>query len=596
MNIVIHEDCKEALRKLIEDGVQVDSIVTDPPYELGFMGKAWDKTGIAYDVEVWQLALQVLKPGGHLLAFGGSRTYHRMACAIEDAGFEIRDQIMWIYGQGFPKSLDISKAIDKKAGAEREVVGVNLHTIGRSERVFKGVEVAGQNKSIKGDIPITSPATDLAKQWEGWGTALKPSHEDLVLAKKPYDLKALCDIMAHEIMRQLCQSKLHANVAKLYLKSNQSVYEGELDSALWNAVQKSSTPADLFVLMDTLPLELEIPMSLSIALSWLSILDEISISVNMFTTEMEISLITELKILNYLLSNSTQENIIVAVINQHGIGLNVSPVQSIFNGLNAKLKTIPELFAVESVISRAKEGGLRPDHEPIVMARKPLSEKTVAENVVKWDTGGINIDGCRVGWESKKKAEERAAYGIKYSGKKYGDESDWPKVQGTQSELGRFPANLIHDGSDEVEEEFGKYGNRPSGSIKNGALVNRTHKSVAFNKIGSFHTHGYEASTGSASRFFYCAKASKKDRQGSKHPTVKPVSLMRYLCRLITPPNGKVLDMFAGTGTTGQAAKEEGFNYILIEKEHEYIVDIHNRLNNIQKQSTQEELSLLIDN
>jgi DNA modification methylase len=117
---VLHGDCREVMRTMPDNSV--DAIITDPPYELGFMGKSWDSTGIAYDITVWQECLRVLKPGGHLLAFGGSRTYHRLACAIEDAGFQIRDQIMWVYGSGFPKSLNISKAIDKAAGAEREVL------------------------------------------------------------------------------------------------------------------------------------------------------------------------------------------------------------------------------------------------------------------------------------------------------------------------------------------------------------------------------------------------------------------------------------------------------------------------------------------
>ena len=118
-----NEDCIEQMQKMIDEGVQVDSVVTDPPYELGFMGKSWDSTGIVFQKETWELAFQLLKPGGHLLAFGGSRTYHRMAVAIEDAGFEIRDQIMWLYGSGFPKSLNIGKAVDKLQGNEREDLG-----------------------------------------------------------------------------------------------------------------------------------------------------------------------------------------------------------------------------------------------------------------------------------------------------------------------------------------------------------------------------------------------------------------------------------------------------------------------------------------
>lgn len=173
----------------------MDSIVTDPPYELGFMGKNWDRSGVSNNVEIWKEALRVLKPGGHLLAFSGSRTYHRMTCAIEDAGFEIRDQIMWVYGSGFPKSLNVSKAIDKASGAEREIIG--HRTDGRYAYEFNdsanrptggsfGTEDAeriGGFVSEKG--VITAPATDASRQWDGWGTALKPSHEPICVARKP---------------------------------------------------------------------------------------------------------------------------------------------------------------------------------------------------------------------------------------------------------------------------------------------------------------------------------------------------------------------------------------------------------------------------
>lgn len=164
----------------------VDSIVCDPPYELGFMGKSWDSSGIAYSVELWQECLRVLKHGGHLLAFGGTRTWHRLAVAIEDAGFEIRDNIAWLYGSGFPKSHNISKAIDKAAGAERTVIDVKKFgarlgsiTSGNSQ----GGETGGFNYST--EQKVTASATDEAKAWDGWGTALKPAHEPIVVARKP---------------------------------------------------------------------------------------------------------------------------------------------------------------------------------------------------------------------------------------------------------------------------------------------------------------------------------------------------------------------------------------------------------------------------
>jgi len=371
---VIHGDCRHVLKTLKTNSV--DSIVTDPPYELGFMGKSWDSTGVAYDVAVWQECLRVLKPGGHLLAFGGSRTYHRLACAIEDAGFQIRDQIMWVYGSGFPKSLNISKAIDKAAGAD---------------------------------------ATAEAKQWEGWGTALKPAHE------------------------------------------------------------------------------------------------------------------------------------------------------------------------------------------PIVMARKPL-EGNVAQNILEHGTGGINIDGCRVDFVSDEDRQESTA---KNQHQDFGTEpmtnntvyGDYSMMKPTNyNPPGRFPANFIHDGSDEVLELFpdSKGGAYPA---KRGQAVN-TSFAGGQETEGGFRAMGDD---GSAARFFYCAKANKKDRnegldgfaekrpdeqtvtgmgtfeekgvakQANHHPTVKPTNLMRYLCRLVTPPNGLILDPFTGSGSTGKAAVLEGFGFIGVEQSAEYV-------------------------
>jgi site-specific DNA-methyltransferase (adenine-specific) len=327
----------------------VDAVVTDPPYGLSFMGKKWD-----YDVpgvEVWAECLRVLKPGGHLLAFAGTRTQHRMAVRIEDAGFEIRDMIAWVYGSGFPKSLDVSKAIDKAAGAEREVLGVDEAKKARFGKAFDGSVSDTQIwPSAPRNIDITIPATPEAKQWEGWGTALKPALE------------------------------------------------------------------------------------------------------------------------------------------------------------------------------------------PITVARKPLIG-TVAENVLQHGTGAINVDGCRVGTDGGTKHND----GEKGTTKNcYGNglfvEFGKPVIG-----LGRWPANFIHDGSEEVTDLLG-----------------------------------------SAARFFYCAKASKRDRdEGNHHPTVKPTDLMRYLCRLVTPPDGLVLDPFMGSGSTGKAAALEGFSFIGIEREAEYVAIAQARINHV---------------
>ena len=187
-----HGDCLEVLATLPD--ASVDAVVTDPPYELLFMSRSWDGSGIAYSVPMWAHCLRVLKPGGHLLAFGGTRTYHRMACAIEDAGFEIRDSIHWTYGSGFPKSLDVSKAIDKAAGATPLDLGVspNWRESKRNREASGRMEVRGENAGR-----ITAPATDAARQWQGWGTALKPSHEPIVVARKPLSGTVAATVLEH---------------------------------------------------------------------------------------------------------------------------------------------------------------------------------------------------------------------------------------------------------------------------------------------------------------------------------------------------------------------------------------------------------------
>lgn len=386
----------------------------------GFMGKSWDTGLVAFSVEVWRECLRVLKPGGHLLAFGGSRTYHRLACAVEDAGFEIRDQIMWLYGQGFPKSLDVSKAIDAAAGAEREVIGANPYN---ARRPNAPVSDLCQQAGWPSDI--TAPATDAAKQWSGWGTALKPAHE------------------------------------------------------------------------------------------------------------------------------------------------------------------------------------------PIVLARKPLIG-TVAQNTLEHGTGGLNIAGCRVGDNGGcVGAGEGPTNGIFRDGL---NGSFAQPVEG----LGRWPANVIHDGSDEVLAAFpdapGQQGDL------NGHSKDRLSKGI-FGDMKAARDAIARLDSGSAARFFYCAKSSQEDRtegledlplqnvsigdqrpSGSMsqrihkgegrpdttgrnpHPTVKPTQLMRYLCRLVTPQSGIVLDPFCGSGSTGRGAMLEGLRFIGIELSTEYCELARRRIQAVTKQ------------
>jgi site-specific DNA-methyltransferase (adenine-specific) len=366
----------------------VDAIVTDPPYGLEFMGKEWDRLGDAragtarqnipgggdirnspvYEAgspaqafhTQWALAaFRVLKPGGHLLAFGGTRTFHRLACALEDAGFAIRDCLMWLYGRGFPKSLDVSKAIDKAAGVTR-------------------------------GSAITAPATTDARTWQGWGTALKPA--------------------------------------------------------------------------------------------W----------------------------------------------------------------------------------------------EPIILARKPLGERTVAANVLRYGAGAINVDAGRIAGGIRPKIEKKIG-APDVAGALYGKGLSRGSRQAGTTARPRWPANLI------LDEETARLLDEQSGELSSGFMRAGTIKnqatSVALGKMnGIVCSHDTIADTGGASRFFYTSKADKQDREGSRHPTVKPVDLMRYLIRLVTPPGGLILDPFAGSGTTLFAARELGFRAIGIEREAESCADAGRRL------------------
>ena len=382
-------DMRDALKRLEENSV--DSVVCDPPYHLtsivkrfgaenaapakagktgayarasaGFMGKQWDGGDIAFQIETWREVYRVLKPGGHLVAFSGTRTYHRMACAIEDAGFEIRDSLQWLYGSGFPKSHDVAKQIDKAAGIWRGRAGA----VTIAEQVAKGTEY---ERTEKGEAATPAP-----REWDGWGTALKPA----------------------------C--------------------------------------------------------------------------------------------------------------------------------------------------------------EPIVLARKSLSESTVVANVLKWGTGAINVGGCRVGTTGGPAGTNYAKTGLFGLG---------GRATITELEAGRWPANIIHDGSAEVVEAF------PDSEA--GVETAARGTGGMWSGISNTPCGPQYGDSGSAARFFYTAKADSDDRLGSKHPTVKPVDLIQYLVRLVTPPKGLVLDCFAGTGTTGEAAYREGFSAILIEREPEYQADIRRRM------------------
>lgn len=406
----------QSLKKLPDNSI--DSIVTDPPYALNFMQKRWDAE--VPSVEFWKEVYRVLKPGGHILSFGGTRTYHRMVVNIEDAGFEIRDQVMWLYGSGFPKSHNIGKAVDKIQGNKREVVSIKENYLN-----IKGSGKSMYDDAWHGNQRIDLEETRGSSPYEGWGTALKPANE------------------------------------------------------------------------------------------------------------------------------------------------------------------------------------------PICVARKPLSEKTIADNVIKWGTGGINIDGCRVGFRSEADKESAKPGSLNATGE---NSMFGLKSGNEQNEEGRFPANIILDetAAELLDEQSGVSKSTKAfmsvPDITGGSYVG--YKGATDKKTERGHND-----SGGASRFFYVAKVSKKERnlgldsvevaknvrpqgeafgngsaitdvvkgKGNVHPTVKPVQLMSYLCRLITPENGIVLDPFMGSGSTGIAALLEGFRFVGMEMDEDYFKIAEARIENYEQ-------------
>jgi DNA modification methylase len=428
---VVHADCLDAMREMPD--ASIDAIVTDPPYGLAFMGKNWDH-GVP-GVPFWAEAFRVAKPGAHLVAFGGTRTYHRLACAIEDAGWEVRDCLSWLYGSGFPKSLDVSKAIDKKKDDwadiaavvrfledARQISGVSRKQV---ENHFGTVNIGQAFFTL---TPGSKPRVPMWNQWEKLKTLLG--------------------------------------------------FSDAMDAEVWRLNGRKGKPGD----------------------AW---------------AEREV------------------------VGSQRGTTLAVAPGQ----GMDRATTDLPITAPATDAAKQWQGWGtaLKPGWEPAILARKPLVG-TVASNVLAHGTGAINVDGCRI-------------------------------------EGNRWPAN------------------------------------VAFDEAAA---HALDEQTGGASRFFYTAKASRSERNAgceniearpqdptreldaaggnnprnrgaaprvNSHPTVKPVALMRWLVRMVTPPKGVVLDPFCGSGTTLVAAIEEGFDCIGVEREAEYVAIIEARIAAAQKQT-----------
>lgn len=559
-----HGDCLDVLPALPD--ASVDSVVTDPPYELGFMGKGWDATGIAYNVTVWRECLRVLKPGGHLLAFGGTRTWHRLAVAIEDAGFEVRDSIAWLYGSGFPKSLDVSKAIDKAAGAEREVVGLHAapaRTLGNGRTMDGG---AAQDA-----VNLTAPATPDAVRWSGWGTALKPSHEPVVWGVKPVTACGMLSVIGSHLDRleEACRpSASDAGPSSAHTRADSPEARTAIAPARaatrHEAAPARTTPTGAAGVSSeataTSVSEWTGETFWSTVTSWRKCWAELCEATSTSTTSTATSRTTDLQTLSSCLSQITQSVTATSTPEPDSLRSIVTAADNLFAAGVLNSRSTLALSAAESATAstpRASQGagGGSPAFEPIVVARKPLAG-TVAANVLAHGTGALNIDGCRVGL-----GDERPPTGSGVSLRATSTVSpyrggDGPNVTPT---AGRWPANVVLDrhAAAELDRQSGESSSR----------VGKPRGAAHGEGWGMTATGAEYADTGGASRFFYVAKAPTSERPrvgGIAHPTVKPLDLMRWLVRLVTPPGGTVLEPFAGSGTTAEACVLEGFQCIAI--------------------------------
>jgi DNA modification methylase len=597
-------------------------------------------------------AFRVLKPGGHLVAFGGTRTYHRLVCALEDAGFEIRDSLHWMYGSGFPKSLNVGKAIDKAAGAERKVVGMSTTKSGIADGNLgpqsRGTDHAwSKGNAVAVHVPITTPATPEAATWEGWGTALKPAHEIAPLFQKPWTAAALLDTMGS------CLLSLSAATAATSSPSSPSV-ETLRSSAECRVGGRHSTPVDSSVATATSPFAKGVATSLNTVSSWQSTLDDLSRLLSTSTTETETALTTDLKILKSCLSEITPENIIQAATSPDGWTAPVSNAVTAFAAVASKWRATLTLSALDLATSPGpqehRDGDVEPAHEPCVLARKPLIG-TVAKNVLAHGTGALNIDGCRVGGGVARKIDNypsKGAEGCMSHGHGGGSGHAGRVYETRETTQGRWPPNILltHSaaccvvGTRQVRGDDRKSA-VGAGRDGGGFADVGAHRADA-QPGGPVYGSGVELSYACASDcpvaalddparfypqlnwspeydapFLYNAKAAKKEREAgcehlgaqqqdttrqegnpggdnprnrgvhkrkNHHPCVKPIALMRWLVRLVTPPGGLVLDPFAGSGTTLIACAMEGVDSVGIEMNDAYVDIAEARVEHWQEQ------------
>ena len=507
-------DCLDVLRTMPD--CSVDAVVTDPPYGLAFMGKRWD-----YDVPsvaIWVECLRVLKPGGHLLAFAGTRTQHRMAVRIEDAGFEIRDLIMYCYGSGFPKSHNVAKAL--------------------------------------GDAACNCG-----------GSALPYTHEES-LSREPHAERSVCALRNSDVSPPLGSGQGKGEILQPCLQEQGA----SLNRAMSCKGEQGRRQSGMERRGDAVQKEGELHRS------------DLRSGPAMGAAD------------------GKEGRLCDAAPAGDGTSLRL-PADPKRGGRSPRPQSeqqrpvepcaLPEQRGPQAwggwpvcggcgkpMVAEGLGTALKPALEPITMARKPISEGTVAANVLEHGTGALNVDGCRIGTDPSPSVERRKGRPLQREAGTWANDRRSPETYATQrpgEQLGRWPANLIHDGSDEV---VGLFPQQQSGGFS-GTIQRATNGPSKGNELERIR-EDRAPDAGSAARFFYTAKASASERQGVAHPTVKPLDLMAYLCRLVTPPNGVVLDPFMGSGTTVKAAIGEGFRAIGIERDPAYFAMAEHRINGAQ--------------
>jgi DNA modification methylase len=508
-------DCLDTL-KTLEDN-SVDSIVTDPPYGLSFMGKKWD-----YDVpsvEIWKQCLRVLKPGGHLLSFGGTRTYHRLVVNIEDAGFEIRDCIQWNHGQGFPKSTSI-----KKSGINQGVFcgcedSNNMSGVSNSKNNLEVLEEEDKNTNLIKGMQRETPLSESNKIQQQWDR--EEETRNRTKARKESGLERRDNLQ--EEQRKLYRSEIcemsegfPSDGEKGWLHNGTSIDTSSEDRPFVVSDRGCSSPRPQYS------------------------------------------------------KQSDRE-----------LGTLAKQQKSQVSRTWSRCPVCDKPIFPEDSLGTA----LKPANEPICVARKPLEKGlTVAENILKYGTGALNIDECRIAPQEKDDYGRSAANSKGTINAHDGFEGKSFKISEREgdyaSSQGRWPANII------LDEEAAAALDEQSGQVRSSGAKSNTQQTKSStdlkfmgNATGIVGVNNYN-DKGGASRFFYVAKASKKDRgEGNVHSTVKPTKLMSYLIKLVTPPNGIVLDPFMGSGSTGVAAVSENYNFIGCEMDESYLEIARKRIN-----------------